>query len=180
MTGGRIARPAAAEHAPYFERYIALVPEGDVLELLRRQVDDTVALVGRLNDREADFRYAEGKWSVKEVIGHVADTERIMVYRALCFARGETAALPGFEENEYVARAKFGGRTLGDLLAELKLVRAGTVPFFAGLDAEELMRRGTANSRPYSVRALAYIVAGHERHHATVLAERYLPGLPRR
>jgi hypothetical protein len=180
MTGSRIARPAAEEYAPYFGRYIEQVPEGDVLDTLRRQVDDTVALVGKVGDGDADFRYAEGKWSIKEVVGHVADTERIMVYRALCFARGEAAALPGFDENEYVARAKFTGRKLGDLLAELRLVRAATVAFFAGLDVEELMRRGTANNRPYSVRAVAYIVAGHERHHAKILAERYLPGLPKR
>jgi hypothetical protein len=161
MTGSRIARPTAAEYAPYFGRYIEQVPEGDVLELLRRQVDDTAALVDKLSDRDADFRYADGKWSIKEVLGHVADTERIMVYRALCFARAETAGLPGFDENEYVARAKFAGRKLADLLAEFRLVRAATVPFFAGLDGEELMRRGTANNRAYSVRSLAYIVAGH-------------------
>ena len=180
MTGSRIARPAADEYAPYYARYIEQVPEGHLLELLQRQADDTVALVGKLSDRDAEFRYAEGKWSIKEVIGHTVDVERIFVYRALCFARGETAALPGFEENDYVARAKFAGRTLGDLVAEFALVRAATVPFFAGLDAEELTRRGTANHNPYSVRALAYIIAGHERHHAKILAERYLPGLPKR
>jgi uncharacterized damage-inducible protein DinB len=180
MTASRIARPAADEYATYYARYIEQVPEGNVLELLRRQADDTVALVGKLSDRDAEFRYADGKWSIKEVIGHVVDVERIFVYRALCFARGETGTLPGFEENDYVARAKFGGRTLGDLVAEFALVRAATVPFFAGLDAEELTRRGTANHNPYSVRALAYIIAGHERHHAKILAERYLPGLPKR
>ena len=180
MTGSRIARPTADEYAPYFGRYIEQVGDGDVLDLLRRQVEDTAALVGKLGDRDADFRYADGKWSIKEVVGHVADTERIMVYRALCFARGETANLPGFEEDEYVAHAKFAGRKLGDLLAELGLVRAATVAFFAGLDAEELERRGTANNRPYSVRSLAFIIAGHEHHHAKILAERYLPGLPKR
>ncbi len=180
MTASRVARPAADEYAPYFGRYIALVPEGDVLDVLRRQVDDTAALVGKLSDRDADFRYADGKWSIKEVIGHVADTERIMAYRALCFARGETASLPGFDENAYVAHAKFGGRTLDDLVAELRMVRAATVPLFAGLDTEELLRRGTANNRAYSVRSVAYIVAGHERHHASILAERYLPALANR
>ena len=180
MSSSRIARPAADEYAPYFGRYIEQVGDGDVLDGLRRQVDDTAALVGKLGDRDADFRYADGKWSIKEVIGHMADTERIMVYRALCFARGETASLPGFDENEYVAHAKFAGRALADLLAEFRLVRAATVALFAGLDAEELERRGTANNRPYSVRSLVYIIAGHERHHAKILAERYLPGLPKR
>jgi len=180
MTGSRIPRPAADEYAPYFARYIEQVPEGDVLDLLHRQVDETVALVSAVGEQDAGYRYAEGKWSIKEVVAHVADTERIMVYRALCFARGETAPLPGFDENAYVARAKFAGRSLRDIVAEFKSVRAATVPFFAGLDAEELQRRGTANNRPYSVRAVAFVVAGHERHHAKILAERYLPGLRKR
>lgn len=180
MGAGTITRPPPGEYAPYYGRYIDLVPDGDVLDLLRRQVEETAQLVGSLSDRDADFRYAEGKWSIKEVIGHVADTERIMVYRALCFARGEPVALPGFDEDEYVRRAKFASRGLPDLVAELRAVRASTLPFFAALDAEELERKGTANSRPYTVRAVAYIVAGHERHHTKVLAERYLPGLGRR
>jgi len=180
MGAGTITRPSPGEYAPYYGRYIDLVPDGDVLDLLGRQVEETAQLVESLSDRDADFRYAEGKWSIKEVIGHVADTERIMVYRALCFARGEPVALPGFDEDEYVRRARFASRGLPDLVAELRAVRASTLPFFAALDAEELERKGTANSRPYTVRAVAYIVAGHERHHTKALAERYLPGLGRR
>ena len=176
----KIERPAPDEYAPYFAKYIEQVPDGDVLDVLRRQVAETAALVGGLDDHQADYRYAAGKWSIKEVVGHVADTERIMVYRALCFARSETAALPGFDENAYVAHAKFGSSRLADLVAELRAVRAATVAFFSGLDAEELRRRGTANARPYSVRAVAYVVAGHERHHSAILAERYLPGLAKR
>jgi uncharacterized damage-inducible protein DinB len=180
MAAVTIGRPSSGEYAPHFAQYIDLVPDGDVLALLKRQVDETAGLVEPLADRDADFRYAEGKWSIKEVVGHVADTERIMVYRALCFARGEPAALPGFDEDEYVRRAKFASRPLPDLVAELRAIRAATLPFFAALDAEQLARRGTANSRPYSVRALAYIVTGHERHHARILAERYLPALGKR
>jgi hypothetical protein len=175
-----IERPEPTEFVPYFARYIDLVPQGDVLELLKRQVDETGALVGGLSDHDADFRYAEGKWSVKEVIGHIADTERIFVYRALCFARGEPGGLPGFDENAYVRGAGFGARRLPDLLGELRTVRAATLAFFSGLGAEELVRRGTANNREYSVRAVAYIIAGHERHHAGIVTERYLPGLKRR
>jgi len=159
---------------------VDLVPEGDILDLLRRQVDETAALVGTLSDRDADYRYAEGKWSIKEVIGHLADAERIFLYRALCFARGEPKELPGWDENEYVARAAFGARTLADLVAELKAARAASVSFYAGLDAEELLRKGTANQRGYSVRAVAYITAGHERHHCDIIRERYLPGLKQR
>jgi len=179
MAGHAIARPASTEYEPYFARYVDLVPEGDVLELLRRQVAETAALVGTLSDRDADHRYAEGKWSIKEVIGHLADAERIFLYRALCFARGEPKELPGWDENEYVARAKFGARRLPDLVAELAAARAASVAFFAGLDAEELARPGKANQRKYSVRAVAYIMAGHERHHGNILRERYLPGLKR-
>jgi uncharacterized damage-inducible protein DinB len=179
MSGVVIARPAPGEYAPYFAQYIDRVPEGDLLETLRRQVDATVALVSGLSERDAEFPYAEGKWSIKEVLGHVADTERIFGYRALCFARGEQAGLPGFDENAYVRKAGFGARRLSDLVAELRAVRAATVLFFGGLDAEALRRRGTANQREYSVRAVAYVVAGHERHHAGILAERYLPGLRR-
>lgn len=177
--GVRIERPAPSEFAPHFARYIERVPEGDLLEILGRQVDETAGLMRGLSERDAAFRYAPGKWSIKQVIGHVADTERIMVYRALCFARGERAALPGFEEDDYVKHAKFDARPLADLVGELRAARGATIPFFAGLDAEELARTGTANNRPYSVRSLAYIVAGHERHHAAILAERYLAALKR-
>lgn len=180
MAGITIARPASTEYVPYFARYVDLVPEGDVLDLLRRQVDETAALVGKLSDRDAEYRYAEGKWSIKEVIGHLADAERIFLYRAVCFARGEPKELPGWDENEYVARAAFGARRLADLVAELKAARAAAVSFFAGLDAEELLRKGTANQRGYSVRAVAYIAAGHERHHCNIIRERYLPGLKRK
>ncbi len=179
MSGTKIERPAPSEYAPYFAQYVSRIGDGDILEILERQVGETAAALADLGDRDAEFRYAEGKWSVKEVLGHVADTERVMVYRAVCFARGERSPLPGFDENEYVRHANFGARRLADLVAEFRAVRAATIPFFTGLDAEELMRTGTANNRPYTVRAVAYIVAGHERHHRAILEERYLPGLRR-
>ena len=180
MTAVAIGRPAPSEYVPYFARYVDLVPGGDVLDLLRRQVDETAAVVGKLSERDGDFRYAEGKWSIKEVVGHIADTERIFVYRALCFARREAAGLPGFDENEYVRHADFPSRSLKELLSEFRTVRAATLSFFSSCGEEALMRRGTANRREYTVRAVAYIIAGHERHHAGILAERYLPGLKRR
>jgi len=179
MSGTGIGRPAAGEYAPHYERYVARVGEGDVVEALRRQADETAALLAGLSDRDGDYRYAEGKWSIKEVVGHVADTERVMVYRAMCFARREPGALPGFDENAYVRSAKFGARALAGLLAEFRAVRAATVPFFEGLDAEEALRTGTASGWPVSVRGLAFIVAGHELHHRAILVERYLRGLRR-
>ncbi len=179
MTGTVIARPASTEYVPYFAKYIDLVPEGDVLDLMRRQVEETAALVGKLSERDADHRYGEGKWSIKEVIGHLADAERIFLYRAVCFARGEPKELPGWDENAYVAQASFGARRIADLVAELKAARAASVAFFAGLTAEELARSGTANQRRYSVRAVAYVALGHERHHCNIIRERYLPGRKR-
>lgn len=175
----RLERPAPGEYAPHYERYLAQIGDGDIVAILRRQVDETVALLAGVSERDAEFRYAEGKWSIKEVVGHVADTERVMAYRAVCIARGERTPLPGFDENAYVRGARFGARRLADLVGEWRAVRAATVPFFEGLDAEEWLRAGTASDRPVSVRALAFIVAGHELHHRAILQERYLRGLRR-
>lgn len=177
MPQARILRPNDTEYAPYFQRYIAQVPEGDLIEVLDEQASATRAMVGSLSDVEARFRYAPDKWSIKEVIGHVTDTERIMAYRALCFARGEQGVLPSFDENAYVAASRFDDRTLAGLLAELALVRGATIAFFDGLSQDELMRRGRTPSGEYSVRAMGYIIAGHERHHQQILGERYLAAL---
>ena len=124
------------------------------------------------------FRYAEGKWSIREVLGHLVDTERIMGYRACCVARGETASLPGFDENAYVANASFDACPLSGLLEELQHVREGHLAFFRHLDGKAWARIGAANAHPISARALAYVMVGHPRHHLAVLRERYLPHLP--
>ena len=177
MANARIARPKEGEYAQYFHRYITRVPDGDLIEILNEQATATRAMLGSLSDTDAVFRYEPGKWSIKQVVGHLTDTERIMAYRALCFARGEQAVLPSFEEDDYVKAARFDERDLSDLLAELGLVRASTVAFFDGLIEEELMRRGRTPSGEYTVRALAYIIAGHERHHQQILSDRYLTAL---
>jgi DinB family protein len=169
-----IARPEADEHSPYYSRYIDRVPDGDMIALLHDQMQDTVALLSGVSDDRADFAYAPGKWTIKEVVGHMTDTERVMAYRALRFARNDATDLAGFDENVYVPNAKFGRRTLGDLVEELQAVRVSTIHFAKHLDAETLMRRGNANAQPVSVRALIYIIAGHERHHVSLLGERYL------
>lgn len=179
MTTTTIARPAETEYDPYFGRYVSLVPDGDLLALLARQVEETVDLLHALDADGADYRYAAGKWSIKEVVGHLSDTERIFAYRALRFARGDGTPLPGFDENLFVANARFAERTLPDLLAELRAVRAASIAFFAGLQPDELERRGLASGKSMSVRACAYNIAGHERHHVAILRERYLPGLSR-
>ena len=178
MPNPPIPRPETSTYPVYFERYVSKVSaEGDVLDLLRAQVRETSSLVAALNEEQADFRYAEGKWSVKETVGHLADTERVMCYRALSIARGDTQNLPSFDENLYVARASFGARPVGDLLDEFRAVRDATLRLFGSFNEDEVARRGVANGKEISVAALVYIVAGHEVHHQTVLRERYLPHL---
>jgi uncharacterized damage-inducible protein DinB len=174
-----LAEPPAAdggEYLPYYATYVAKVEPGDVLARLETQLADTVAVLDQIGEERAGYRYAPGKWSVREVVGHMVDTERVFAYRAMCAARGETAALPGFDENAWVAGADFDGRTLNSLMGELTAVRRATVALFRNLDEDALARRGVANGAPVTARALAWIIAGHELHHRAILAERYLRG----
>lgn len=168
-----IPRPAADEHVAYYGQYISKVPDGDLISTLRDQLVDTVKLLGGLSEEQGDYAYAPGKWSVKQVIGHIIDAERIFVYRALRIARHDTTNLPGFDENAFVDNANFPKRTLADLLEELQVVRAATIAFIKNVDPSDLERRGSSNGNPITVRALLYIVAGHERHHAALFRERY-------
>ena len=170
-------RPESGEFNPYYEKYIARVPSGDLIETLARQADDTLSILRGIPDNAADHAYAEGKWTIKEVIGHVCDAERIFSYRLLRIARGDQTPLPGFDENVYAPAGQFGGRTLASLMEEFAAVRAATIALAAGLPAEGWLRTGTASDSMVSARALAYIIAGHELHHRTVLLERYLPQL---
>ena len=169
----RKSRPEATEHAPYYGKYMALVGHGDIVGMLRSQIESTLDLLrGVPGDRE-QYRYAEGKWSVREVVGHLSDAERIFAYRALRFARGDSAPLQGFDENAYAANATFNDRRLSSIAEEFAAVRAASIAFFDSLTDEEWLRRGSANSQEVSVRALAWIIAGHERHHVSLLRERY-------
>ena len=173
MTTMKTGRPDAAEHAPYYGKYVALVPDGDLIGLLQTQNAETLRLLRAAPAEKADYAYAPGKWTVKEVIGHLIDAERIFAYRALRFARGDATDLPGFDENAYVPNGGFARRTLADLLAEFETVRASTIHFAKHLDDEALSRRGSANGTGVSVRAMLYIVSGHERHHVALLRDRY-------
>lgn len=168
-----LSRPQAGEYNPYYERYISLVGSDDVVGLLEKQAPETAALFKSFS-AQADFRYAPGKWSVKEMLGHVNDTERIMAYRALRIARGDQTPLAGFEQDDYIRDGNFGQRTLADLIDEFTDVRKATLSLFRHLDAEAGARRGTANGDAISARALAYIIAGHELHHRRVLTDKYL------
>lgn len=169
-----IARPGTDEYAPYYGTYIGKVPEGDLRALLATQLGETLALIRSIPEARGVHRYAPDKWSIKEVIGHLSDSERIFAYRALRIGRGDTTPLPGFEQNDYVPTGRFDARTLRDLADELAAVRQATIQLFAHLDEAALERRGTASGKPVSVRALAYIIAGHERHHVGIIKTRYL------
>lgn len=167
-------RPAPDEYAPYYGRYIALIPDGPIVETLRSQIAETTAVLGALPEAKGEHRYEPGKWSVKEVLGHVIDGERVFSYRALRFARRDETPLPGFDENLYVPAAGFSRRTIRSLLDEFRAVREATVHLYQNLDDEALSRSGIASENRMSVRALAWTIAGHERHHLGVLRERYL------
>lgn len=167
-----IALPTAGEFVPYYGKYIALVGP-DSLAALESQARSTAALLSATSEEKGNHRYAEGKWSVKEVIGHLADAERVFSYRALRIARADTTELAGFDENTYVPAGRFDRRTLADLAAEFASVRAATLALVRSFDAEALSRRGSANNSPVTVRALVAIIAGHEAHHVKLLRERY-------
>ena len=176
MSTPAATRPTNEEYAPFYERYVTRVPDGDIRATLRTQMADTVALLLAAPANLHEFRYGEGKWNVKEVVAHLADTERVMAYRVLRFARGDTTPLASFDENRWAPEARCEMRTLPSLLAELEAVRAATAALLQGLPPEAWDRRGEASGWQVSVRGLAWIVAGHELHHRLILEERYLGG----
>lgn len=163
----------STEYASYYSKYVDLVPEGDLTSILLQQMNETVDILKDLTEQQAHFSYGVGKWSIKEVIGHIADTERIMGYRLLSFARGEQAELPGYDDNEYVRNALFNALSLQGLLENLLIIRKSTLQLIKSLPSEALLRRGSANGSEVSVRALIYIIAGHELHHRNLIKERY-------
>jgi hypothetical protein len=172
-----VQRPGSDEYAEFYQPYIDRVPAGDIRLILRVQLSDTIALLRPLSEQQAGFRYAPDKWSIRQVIGHLADGERVMTYRALRIARTDTTPLAGFDENTYAQNAGSDARTLHSLIGELEAVRQASAAFFQHLPDEAWRRRGVANDHGVSVRALAFIVAGHELHHREILQSRYLPGL---
>ena len=177
MTQPLIHRPHDTEYLSYYSRYIDLVPEGDILTTLLRQNEATMALLRGLSESQGGFRYAPGKWSIKELVAHVSDAERIFADRALRFARADETPLPGFEENDYVRNGSFDGFHLVDIVTGFENVRRSTVSLFSLLTNDATIRRGQANNAEISVRALAYVIAGHEIHHMNVLRTRYLEGV---
>lgn len=170
----RIQRPRPDDFAAYYAKYVDLVPEGDLEAHLASQLDDLAALAGRFGEARGDHRYAPGKWTVKEILLHLCDTERIQAYRLLRVARGDATPLAGFDMDDYVRKSRAGSRTLDGILAEHRDVRRATLALLASLGPEDFARRGTANGYGVTAAALAYIIAGHVAHHAATLRTRYL------
>ena len=164
---------AATDYAPAFAGYVSLVPEEDIVSVIEQQSSETQKLIASLDESRSMYRYAEGKWSVKEVIGHITDAERVFGYRALCISRGDKNSLPGFDENEYMRNANFDNWRVGDLAESYALTRRANIVMFRNMREDAWDWRGIANNNEITVRALAYVIAGHERHHLRVLRERY-------
>ena len=173
MVASAVGRPMSDEYGPFYAGYIGEVLETDPVAVMGTQAAETQALLSRISEEQSLFRYAPDKWSIRELVGHLADAERIFCYRALRISRGDETPLEGFDENAFVAAAGFDRRPFSSLVAELAALRAGTIAMFNGLEPAMWNRRGIANNARVSVRALAYIIPGHERHHIKVLQERY-------
>ena len=167
-----LSRPDTTEYAQFYKNYIALVPEGPILDFLARQPGEYRALLVGVSDADAAAPTAPGKWSIKEVLGHICDTERVMSYRALRFVRGDQTELPGFEQDDYVREAGSNSRSVQDLLAEFENIRKATIALFGSLPPGVDTRGGIANGNRMTVRALAYIAGGHAQHHYELLKAR--------
>jgi len=167
-------RPLKNDYAEYYHKYIQELKSDNILEILEEQLNSNLELFNRISEEKANYRYAEGKWSIKELLGHMLDTERIFAYRALCIARGEKQDLPGMEQDDYVKEANFDKRQFTDIVKEYELVRKSNLQLFRSFSEKELSRRGLANDNEVTVLAIMFIIAGHEFHHIKVLKEKYL------
>lgn len=169
-----LSRPQAGEFPVHFQPYIALVPDGDLVHVLKEQIEQVYERLASVTEEQGLYRYAEGKWSLKEVLGHMTDTERIMSYRLLRIARGDVTPLPSFEEQLFVSNANFDRFMVKELLEDFNAVRAATLSLIRGLDETAWQRMGHYGGGEGSARSLGYIVAGHAIHHLNIIAERYL------
>jgi hypothetical protein len=167
-------RPNKTEYAAYYHTYVEKVPDGDIIKVMKKQNDQVKLLLKNVSGKKSLYRYLPDKWSVREVLGHMIDTERVFAYRALRFARNDANNLPGFDENEYVRQSNYNDIKLKDLVEEFITIRKSNIIMFKNFSDEAELRKGTANGNPFTVRAMAYIMAGHVNHHLKVLKERYL------
>jgi uncharacterized damage-inducible protein DinB len=168
-----IHKPQPDEFVPYYNTYISKVPDGDVIGFLEQTKDSTYELFNNLSDEKANYAYAEGKWTLKEALGHIIDTERVFAFRAYCFSR-EFTQLPSFDQDIFVANSTFNERSIQDLASEFKAVRESNLYFIKALTDDQLNRKGTASGNPGTVRAWVYMIAGHELHHVNIVKQRYL------
>jgi hypothetical protein len=168
-----VGRPEPGEYAPPYDRYISLVPGTDILGTLEAQRRQMLLLLSGRDEADGDLRYAPGKWTVKEMLGHVCDTERIFAYRALRISRGDLTPIEGFEQDDYVRNGPFAHRPLAEVIEDYIAVRRATLTLFRNLDEQAWLRRGIANKNEVTVRAIAYTTAGHELHHRRILEEKY-------
>ncbi len=167
-------KPFINEYPAYYETYIKLVSDEPINDLYLSQLENTMSLLSGLNETQANFQYAPGKWTLKEVIGHITDTERIMSYRLLRIARGDQTPLAGYDDAQYVREGSFNNRFLSDLLKDFSIVRKASHHLILSLHDDTWIRKGVASNQEISVRALAYIIAGHELHHVNIIKKRYL------
>jgi hypothetical protein len=165
-------RPTSTEHAPYYAKYVANVPEDDILSVLERQTDEAKALLRTIPEAQANIVHPPYAWTIKQVIGHLIDSERIFAYRALRIARGDKTPLPGFDENTYAQTGEFGRVPFSELAADFDAARQSTISLFRTLNDAAMARRGEANGHMISVRALAFVIAGHVRHHLEIVRKR--------
>ena len=173
-------RPEPTEYAEFYANYISKVPGTDILDVLENEREGMLQLFRGRSEKDGDFRYAPGKWTVKEVLGHITDAERIFTYRALRIARGDKTPLPGFEQDDYIRDGAFGERKLAELTDEFEVVRRASIALFRSFPEAAWDRRGVASQKEVTVRALGFITPGHQIHHRMILEERYLPALPGR
>jgi uncharacterized damage-inducible protein DinB len=174
MTTIVAGKPAESEYPSYQGRYIALVSDPDLVAALEKQLKSARALLDTISEEKAGHRYEPGKWSIREVVGHLVDTERVFAYRALRFARNDKTELPGFDEKDFLANANFANRPLTSIVDEYAAVRQASILLFKHLDQDAWNRRGVANKIDVTVRAIAFLIAGHELHHIGILKTRYL------
>jgi hypothetical protein len=167
-------RPDRSEYDDYYHLYVGQVPDGEIIQTLDSQRYELLSLLQAVSEERGAYRYADGKWTLKEVLGHINDTERVMGYRSLAFARGDRTALPGFEQDKYVSGGNFANRFIEDLVDEFETMRTSHLVLFRTFDEQIWMRRGTASGCEFTTRAIAWILAGHVIHHMAVLRDRYL------
>lgn len=173
-TSFRSIRPASDEHIEYYGHYISRVPDGDIVVSLKQNLAETLTFLRGIPESKFDHRYAPDKWSIREIVGHLGDGERVFQYRAWRFSRADDTPVPGFDENLYVANSPFANVSMPDLIAEFESLRRASIHLFENMDADAMTRRGKANDAEISVRAIGYVLVGHVIHHIGVLKERYL------